>query len=60
MELKILDEIETIAFCFNNLKEIVFLLYQNKSNNKSIQPNNLSLIEQDILHKIIYKRFKLI
>ena len=60
MEFKLLDEIEIISFCFNNLKETVFILYQNKSNNKNIQPNNLSLIEQDILHKIIYKRFKLL
>jgi len=60
MELKYLDEIETIALCFNNLKETVFILYKSNSNNKITQPNNLSLVEQDIFHKIIYKRFKLL
>ena len=60
MELKYLEEFETIAFCFNNLKETAFILYKQKTNNKIIQPNNLCLIEQEIQHKIIRKRFKLI
>ena len=60
MELKYLYEIETLSICFNNLKETAFILYKNKYNDKKEQPNNLSLVEEDIHHKIIHKRFKLL
>ena len=60
MELKYLDEIETIAICFNNLKETAFILFRHNNKKNIIQPNNLSLIEQDIHSKIIKKRFKLL
>ena len=60
MELKYLEQIETISICFNNLKETAFILYKNKLGKNIIQPNNLSLVEQDIHRKIIYKRFKLL
>ena len=60
MELNLLEELETIAICFNNIKETVFILYKQNSEKNLIHPNNLSLVEQDIYHKIIHKRFKLL
>jgi len=61
MEIKYLDELEVLAICFNNLKETAFILFKNKINKiKKNQIDNLSLVEQDIHHKIIYKRFKIL
>lgn len=61
MEIKYLDELEVLAICFNNLKETAFILFKNKFNKiKKNQIDNLSLVEQDIHHKIIYKRFKIL
>lgn len=60
MEFNFLEELETIAICFNNIKETVFILYKQYSEKNILHPNNLSLVEQDIYHKIIHKRFKLL
>ena len=61
MEIKYLDELEVLAICFNNLKETAFILFKNKVNKiKKNQIDNLCLVEQDIHHKIIYKRFKIL
>ena len=60
MEFHFLNELQPIAICFNNLKETLFILYKQNINKIIIHPNNLSLVEQDIHHKIIHKRFKLL
>ena len=61
MEIKFLDELEVLAICFNNLKESAFILFKNKINKiKKNQIDNLCLVEQDIHHKIVYKRFKIL
>lgn len=61
MEIKYLDELEVLAICFNNLRETAFILFKNKINKiKKNQIDNLNLVEQDIHHKIIYKRFKIL
>ena len=60
MELKYLDEIEILSICFNNLKETAFILYKHKLRKNLVQPNNLSLVEEDIHLKLIHKTFKLL
>ena len=60
MEISYINSKSLISICFNKIKETAFILYQDKTKFNLHPPNNLLLVEEDLFHKIILKRFKLI